>query len=91
MDLNEYNILDQSIESLEKDKYLQPSSSKIKNTLLADLSDGAILGYSKDGKNDSHFGFKNQSITIDSMDPNRPNAKNYTENTYRVLHWKSRE
>lgn len=67
--------------------YLKPDNKKIGTSILSNLKDGAILGYSKDGKKDAHFGFKNWQITIDSLDPNRPSAKKYTEHTYRILRW----
>lgn len=53
---------------------------------LEDLSNGAILGWAKNGKTrDAHFGYIDWTGTVDSMDPNRPAAKNYTVNTYRIL------
>ena len=68
------------------DTYLAPSVVKIKVSILANLKDGAILGWAKNGKStDAHFGYTDWEGTIDSMDPNRPSAKNYTKNTYRIL------
>nr|MCR4947630.1 RHS repeat-associated core domain-containing protein [Treponema sp.] len=67
--------------------YLKSMDTKIKINGFMDISVGVILGYSKNNDTDSHFGYKNTYITIDSMDPNRPAAQNYTENTYRLLYW----
>ena len=72
--------------AIGRDTYKAPSNAKGKPTILADLSNGAILGWAKNGKTrDAHFGYIDWTGTVDSMDPNRPAAKNYTVNTYRIL------
>lgn len=65
--------------------YLSVSNNKTKD-LTTNIPNGAILGYTntKD-KRDTHFGYKDGKSTIDSMNPNRRNASNYQENSYRVL------
>ena len=66
---------------------LIPSNGKIRPTLLANLSTGAIVGLTKSGRKDEHFIYKNWDMSIDSLDPNRSAARRYTENSYRILCW----
>ena len=72
------------------DYFLEPNPrGKIVNSLLANLENGAILGYSlKESMINVHFGYKSWIITIDSLDANRPSASKYKENSYWVLTWR---
>lgn len=51
---------------------------------------GVITGLSKNGeKKDSHFVYEDKKKgKIDSMDSKRPSAKNYNDNSHRVLIWR---
>ena len=71
--------------AMGRENYKDPSDYKIKGTILANLKYGAILGYTKNGKTDDHFGYIDFEKTIDSLDPNRPSAKDYTMRSYRIL------
>lgn len=72
--------------AMNRDTYKAPQGSKKKPTILANLKDGAILGWAKNGKtSDSHFGYTDWISTVDSLDSDRPSAKNYSVNSYRIL------
>ena len=82
---NLFGISNDLATELQLNQKIIPSNDKMKVNLLANLNVGAIVGLSKDGINDTHFIFKNWRITVDSLNPNRPAAKKYKENTYRIL------
>ena len=69
------NMLEDVSKDLAKscnlDSYLKPDKNKSPASLVTNINEGAILGYSKNGKTDSHFGYKDWKNTVDSMEIGR--------------------
>ena len=81
-----YSLSRSLAKSMGLSTYKLPLDVKIKPTLLANLKDGAILGWSENGKNkDIHFGYIDWQGIIDSLNPNRETDYDYTINSYRIL------
>ena len=70
------------------DKYIHVGSKTRNLKLWGGI--GVITGLSKNGeKKDSHFVSENNKTgKIDSMDPERPAAKKYSDNSHRSLNWR---
>ena len=72
-------------------KMIKADDNKTKPTKIITSIVGVIVGLTKDGKRDQHFVYKNTEHTVDSLSPDRPSAKKYTENSYRKLSWQGYE